>query len=361
LKIVIASGGSGGHLFPALKVAEELRDEAEILFVGPFRISSDRITGAGFDFKELGTTGLTDISKFKWLVSAYKMLRAIVRCIFILRDFGPDAVCGFGGYGAFPVVTAAKILRIPCMIHEQNVEAGKANKMLSGFADKIAISFKESRKYFPSATTVLTGCPCLVSGREYDKEELLKKYGLKKDVFTILVFGGSQGSHMINEKFLEAIGPLKENIDFQVIHLAGNYSYVGLREKYKDIDVTVALFEFLEEIEEAYFLADLVIARAGALTVHEIFSMKKRSILIPYPYAGEHQVSNAKAIAKRRIVSIIQQKDFDPNQFVQIILGHENSRKGYPLIGDFDDIVEFKAAAKIAEEIRDLTKKNEEI
>lgn len=357
LKIIIASGGSGGHLFPALKVAEKLKADADILFVGPFRVASDRITGAGFDFKELSTTGLTDISKFKWMVAAFKMLNAIIKCLFIIKDFGPDVICGFGGYGAFPVVIAAKILRIPCMIHEQNVDPGKANKLLSGFADKIAISFKESKKYFPAVKTVLTGCPCLVSGREYDRDELLKKYGLKKDVFTILVFGGSQGSSMINEKFLEAIGPLKENIDFQVIHLAGNYSYLGLRKKYKSIDVTVALFEFLEEIEEAYYLADLIIARSGALTVHEIFSMKKRSILIPYPYAGEHQVSNAKAIARRRIVSIIQQKSFNLEKFVQIILGHENSRKGYPLIGDFDDVVDFSAAEKIADEIKDLTQK----
>ncbi len=321
MKIILATGGTGGHLFPALETAKVLREEGhEIYFLGSFGLGTDPIERNGFAFRDLNARGLNSW-KLNHLVSfAVRMLRATVRSLGYLRKQRPERVVGFGGYGAFPVLLAALILRYPTLIHEQNVVPGRANKVLARFVGKVAVSFERSARYFDGRKTVLTGCPTRLLKKDFNKNELFKDFDLREGKTTILVFGGSQGSHRINEEFLKTARFLKKDLDFQVIHIAGRRDSLSLRGEYLKLDIPFALFDFFERMEQAYAVADLVISRAGASTVTEIAMFDKPALLIPYPYAKGHQRQNALALAQTQFAKVIEEKDLNPQRMKEEIL-----------------------------------------
>jgi len=301
MKIVMATGGSGGHIFPALKVANELKQRGhDLVFVGSFFTKEEknlpndfwmaRIKKDGFSLENLDSIGLSRKNIFQSFLWMFLMLRAVLFCLRFLKRNQMEAVIGFGGYGSFPAVCAARLLKIPTMIHEQNVIPGKANIFLSQFVNKIAISFEETRKYFHgrrNKKVVITGCPCNGSGGRANREQVLKSFGLKQK-FTIFVLGGSQGSHRVNTFFVQCATELSKEIDFQVIHVCGKKDYSFLKEEYQKQGIPFTLFEFLDKIEDAYSVSDLIISRAGAVTIFEIAAFAIPAILIPYPFAQVH-------------------------------------------------------------------------
>lgn len=310
MNITIATGGSGGHVIPALKVARELQKKnCAVRFTGAFNVWKERIAQAGFPFDELELRGIN----FTRPLELPRTLRLYLKGTFaaggLLRKYKTDAVAGFGGYGSFPVVLAAVVSRCPTLIHEQNVLPGKANAVLAGLVNKVVISFPQSREYLRGNNVVLTGCPSHAPLADPDIKEFRKEFGLEEGRKTILVLGGSQGSHRLNEVFLEAASGLKDKMALQVIHLCGKDDYPSLKEQYARLGIPFALFAFFEAMERVYPAADLVISRAGAVSVTELIRFRKPSILIPYPYAGGHQEKNADVLAQAGVGEFIEQKD----------------------------------------------------
>ena len=321
MKIILATGGSGGHIFPALLAAHRLRIVGhEILFAGALGGAAERIQKQGFNFHPLGARGLSFVSLKVCLRFLFCMIKAAIESFRLLRKFEPDVVCGFGGYGSFPVVFTAVLLRYPTLIHEQNVVPGKANRVLSRVVQKVAVSFEESRKYFRADKTVLTGCPCHGPQGALDRPGSLARFKLIEQRVTFLILGGSQGSHRINEEFIQTVKLLKEELALQVIHVSGKNDYARLNEVYKSLRIPFALFEFLEDMVPAYSAADLVISRAGAVTVSEIAQFQIPAILIPYPYAHGHQKENAKILCRTRAVRMIEENDLSALKLKEAIL-----------------------------------------
>lgn len=355
MKIVLATGGTGGHIFPALQVALEFKKENhQIYFIGSFGDFSPRLKEHGFEIYDIPARGVSFRSPDAAWMSVCSMVKAITHSWRIMRNLKPDAVAGFGGYGAFPVISVGILLGIPSLIHEQNVYPGRANKMLARFVKKIAISFKETKQYLPPGKCVLTGCPCK-KPKNYIKEEVLKNFGLQQNKYTILVLGGSQGSHRINDLFKEAVPVIKSLLNFQVIHIAGRKDFDQLNSFYQTSGIDYFLTPFTDEIDKAYSVADLAISRAGAVSVTELATFNLPSILIPYPFAGAHQKQNALILEHAGLGSVFDEKDLSAELLKDSII--DFSRKRFtkePTSEIIKEIIERNAAYNIASEIKQL-------
>jgi len=263
-------------------------------------------------------------------------------------------VVGFGGYGAFPVVGAAIVQKVPTFIHEQNVIPSRSNQLLSKFVKRIAISFEESRKYLPPQKVVLTGCPCKNSRPKKTKAEICAELGLSDTVPVIFVIGGSQGSRRINEEFSKAAVMLRGDLNFQFIHICGPADYERFKREYEKLKIRYRIFDFLDDVQSAYTIADLVIARSGAATVCEILSFRKQSILIPYPLIRVHQKENAQILVEKGLAKIIDDSECFATRLKNEILEAFRDKKESgraPLVAD---LVEDKPQERIAEEIAKL-------
>ncbi|MBP9854033.1 MAG: undecaprenyldiphospho-muramoylpentapeptide beta-N-acetylglucosaminyltransferase [Candidatus Omnitrophica bacterium] len=316
MKIVMATGGSAGHLFPAIEAAKCLREEShEVIFIGAFGAGKNRISNESFYCEELKAKGLQGKGLVGDLKAVVTLLSASYQALLKLRKIKPHVVVGFGGYGAFPVVMASILLRIPTMIHEQNVLPGRANKLLSYFVNKVAISFKRTDQYL-KRPLVYTGCPTAHSSIQYDRLQTLKEFGFNNTDKIILVFGGSQGSQKINHAFYEAIDKAHDRLRIQVVHISGKGKLADLELMYKNIKRPYILFEYFEPMEKLYQLVDIVISRSGASTVNELAWFKKPAILVPYRFAGGHQKENAMVLADAKTARIIQEKDLNADQLI---------------------------------------------
>ncbi|MCK5215804.1 MAG: undecaprenyldiphospho-muramoylpentapeptide beta-N-acetylglucosaminyltransferase [Candidatus Omnitrophica bacterium] len=309
MKVLIATGGSGGHIYPALTLGHYLQKEEEVFLAGSFCRMPDIVKGHGFPVYEVGSVGLAANSLKSVLRFAYFMLKSIFASKKILRTVKPDVVIGFGGYGAFPVVLMACLMGIPAVMHEQNVVPGRANALLSKMVKRVAISFTESDKYFPSHKTSFTGNPGRFKESTIVRAAVLEEWHLDKNLFTVLVMGGSQGSEKLNIISAEAFNLLKDFLPVQVIHIAGQRDEEEVRAKYERKSIKHCVFSFLNKIEKAYAVADLVVARAGAMTVSEIAYYALPAILIPYPHARAHQRENAQLLSSRGAAVVIDEKD----------------------------------------------------
>jgi len=320
MKVIVASGGSGGHLFPAIEVAKKFSEGGcEVVFLGSFRVGTKLLEDAGYFYEDLNVRGMSGRGFFGLFDSLGKMIKALIVANRKLKISRPDVVIGFGGYGAFPVVLAAALRKIPTLIHEQNVVPGRANAVLARFVTKIAVSFQKSLNHFSKDKTVLTGCPVHAKRTSLKKEDILEEFHLDVGCKTLLVLGGSQGSITINEIFLKAVEILKKDLSFQVIHLCGQGKSLESKIVYERLNIPCAVFEFLDEIEKAYAVCDLVISRAGAATITEIAANQLPSILIPYPHAGGHQKHNADVLANADLAKVIDQDDLtEENLTVEI-------------------------------------------
>ena len=327
MKIMIASGGSGGHLFPALKVAAELQRQGhDVFLIGSFAKNMEKVSSGGFAFKNIVSCGFSWI-RF-WTIGP--ILSAFFASFKPIKMYCPDVVIGFGGYGSFPAVLAALVLRYPTMIHEQNVIPGRANALLAKCVNKIAVSFSSTQQRFKKDKVVLTGCPCHSEESSMSKEEIYRMFGLNPVKKTVLVFGGSQGSHNINEAFMGVLPDVYGEVDVQVIHLSGEKDFSDLQNQYKSLGISVALFPFSDKIQEAYKVADVVVARAGAGTVTEIALRQLSAILIPYPYARGHQKYNAESVEYYLAVDIIEEDESWENTLKEKLT--EKLLCDYPLV-----------------------------
>lgn len=321
MKVVLATGGSGGHIFPALKTADLLRAQGhEVFLTGALKSVEQRLKNSGINYRLLDVEGFNVRSLPRFFT---RMIQAVKESKEYLRHLVPDVVVGFGSYSSFPVLWAAKRQKIPTMIHEQNVIPGKANRLAAVFVDRIAVSFDETRGVFGKGKTVWTGCPCNDLTPKESKAEILRAYGLQENRLTLLVLGGSQGSKYLNDVVFEALPVLG---DVQVIHMTGISDEHLYAQKYPSLGLPFHVRSFLENVERAYAAADLVIARAGAATVCELASFGLPSVLVPYPFAHSHQKANALVLQKAGVALVIDQKDMNRQALVDAV--HQMTGQG---------------------------------
>ncbi len=302
MNIVIAGGGTGGHVFPGIAVARELKrvlDDVEVTFIGTIEgIEASVVPKEGFNIKFIRSEGIVGRSAYKMISSALKIPLSIKDSYRILKDLKADVVLGVGGYCSGSVLLTAFLMGIPTIIHEQNIIPGFANKVLGKFAGVVAVTYFESINFFPKEKTHLTGNPIRDEILKGDRGRGYRTFALKKGLFTIFVFGGSSGASNINKGMGEALVYLEDYKDkIQFLHQTGEKDFNFVREFYYAKGFRGTVIPFTHNMADAYAVADLVISRAGATTIAELTTCGKAAILIPYPFAaGNHQVANARKL-----------------------------------------------------------------
>jgi UDP-N-acetylglucosamine--N-acetylmuramyl-(pentapeptide) pyrophosphoryl-undecaprenol N-acetylglucosamine transferase len=325
MNIVIAGGGTGGHVFPALAVARELTRHmpgTRITFIGTARgIEARIIPKEGFDIKFIKSEGLVGKSILKTIGAALRIPWSILDAYRILKGIRPELVCGVGGYSSGPVVLCAKVMGIPTIILEQNTLPGLTNKILSRFVDSIAVTYHESIKYFPQEKTCLTGNPVREEILHGERERGCNTFSLERDRFTIFVFGGSLGARRINSAVAESLvhlNPLKDKVQF--LHQTGDKDSEEMKKTYHAHGFKGTVLPFTHEMADAYAVADLIISRAGATTLSEITACGKAAVLVPYPYAaGNHQETNARKLWDIGAAQLILDKDLNGKTLAEMI------------------------------------------
>ncbi len=319
-KFIFAGGGTGGHIYPAIAIASGLKrkyPDSDILFIGTGKqLEKDIVEEAGFPLKIIHAKGFERKLSIDTLRSLHQLILGAADSIKILKEEKPDLVIGTGGYTAGPVVFFASLMGIPCAIHEQNVIPGVTNKILSRFAKKIFISFPESANYFPKNKVILAGNPVRPEITKGTRREALEKFGLSPNMPTVLSFGGSQGAMSLNNAIYYVIKTLIKSKEFQLIHVTGKNNYNKIMQSLMDdkIDLGsashIVIKPYINDMENAYAAADLIISRAGALTIAELSACGKPAILIPLPSAANrHQDFNAALMEKNGAAIVIYEKD----------------------------------------------------
>ncbi|MBU2567584.1 MAG: undecaprenyldiphospho-muramoylpentapeptide beta-N-acetylglucosaminyltransferase [Elusimicrobia bacterium] len=318
MKIIMCCGGTGGHVYPALVTARELRKrDVEAVFVLPKRTRLASVPAReNFKVEFLDVRGVPRKNLFNACASLAGIAFSFPRVLEIIAKVNPFAVAGFGSYVSFPVLVLARLLGVPVLIHEQNLVPGLANKILSKISNIIAISFPESEQYFPAGKTVLTGNPIRQEILESagDTGRVSRATAGRKKYFTVLVFGGSQGSRSINRVVAESLGFLADRKDkIKFIHITGENDYGWVRHFYDKTAFHCEVVPYSENIGKYYAESDVVISRAGAGTIAELVALAKPSILIPFPHATEsHQYLNAKYLFDRGCAALIEEEKLSP-------------------------------------------------
>ena len=309
-KIIIAGGGTGGHIFPAISVANALRriDPAiEILFVGAKgKMEMEKVPEAGYNIKGLAIAGFNRSKIWKNLSLPFKLIRSFIQVRTIFKEFKPDAVFGVGGYSSFPVLKYAQSKGVATFIHEANSFAGRSNILLGKKADLVMVATEGMEKFFPADKIFISGNPVRfeIANSTVRKDEAMEFFGMKEGVPTLLVIGGSLGARSINAAIANGLNKLIAS-DIQVIWQTGkgNSDIVSDDIKRKK---QVCVSEFISKMHYAYTAADLVVSRAGAIALAEICAMKKPSVLVPYPHAAEdHQTVNASVLVNNAAAILV--------------------------------------------------------
>lgn len=311
-RIIISGGGTGGHIFPAISIANALKrmePGCEILFVGANgRMEMEKVPAAGYKIIGLNISGIQRGSIAKNLSLPFKLLGSMRKALQLIADFKPDVVVGVGGYASGPILFAASLKKVPYLIQEQNSYAGITNKWLGKKAAKICVAFDDMDQFFPAVNILKTGNPVRkdvvdIAQKHHAGAELLKLDPLKK---TILVTGGSLGAGTLNKSLEKNLQELID-ADVQVIWQTGKFYYKGIVERVGlDFHPNIRILEFLNKMDMAYAAADLIISRAGAGTIAELCLIKKPVILVPSPNVSEdHQTKNAMALVKQNAALLI--------------------------------------------------------
>jgi UDP-N-acetylglucosamine--N-acetylmuramyl-(pentapeptide) pyrophosphoryl-undecaprenol N-acetylglucosamine transferase len=306
MRVILAGGGTGGHLFPGVAVAREFqrRDAmTKILFVGTDKgIETRVLPREGFALETITVKGLKGRG-FRGVCDAlYGIPAGVLQSLGVVKRFRPDCIVGLGGYASGPLLVAGKLRGIRCAIMEQNLRPGFTNKMLARFVDKIFTSYRESASYLPSEKVLETGNP--VRWQRLPDAP-------KGDKFTLLIFGGSAGAHRVNIAVLEGLKQMTDLASqLRIVHQTGAADFPAISKAYQALPFEAEALPFIEKMDDAYARADLVLCRAGATTVAELTAFGKAAILIPYPYAiYDHQRWNAQALADKGAAEMILERE----------------------------------------------------
>ncbi len=322
MNAVIACGGTGGHLFPGIAVAEVLRERGHevLLFVSEKEIDSLALsTRSQFRFEKLPTIGLPSIYSPAIFGFVRRFTESFSRCRSIYQKFNPQVVLGMGGFTSTAPIMAGRLRGISTLIHESNAVPGRANRLAAKMVRAVLLGFKECAAFFPKVRTELTGTPIRTELKRLDRQSARLKLGLQPDVTTMLVMGGSQGASGINQAIIKSL-PLLSEAALQVIHLSGSRDERLVAENYRRERIPAFVAAFHHHMEEAYSAADFAVARAGAASLAEIASFELPSILIPFPYAADdHQTRNAEIFARAGAAFVLKESELSPELLNQKI------------------------------------------
>ncbi len=314
LKFIISGGGTGGHIFPAIAIANALKKqhpEAEFLFVGAEgKMEMEKVPQAGYEIMGLPIRGIQRKLSLRNLSVPFRLFISLIKAYSIIRKFRPDAVIGVGGYASAAVLYVASFKKIKSYIQEQNSFPGMTNKMLANRVHKIFVAFENMDKYFPKEKILLKGNPVRREIIEASKNagEARKQFQLDPERLTILAVGGSLGAKTINESVLNCF-PLLEKHNVQLLWQTGKHGYQKYAQRVPDQNHRVRVQPFISNMADAYAAADIIISRAGAISVTEIAVLNKPAILIPSPNVAEdHQTKNAKALSEHEAALLIPDK-----------------------------------------------------
>lgn len=315
-KFIISGGGTGGHIFPAISIADGLKErypDCEILFVGAeHKMEMEKVPAAGYAIEGLSVAGFHRGEIWRNLSFPFKLLRSMMKARKIVTSFRPDCVIGVGGYASGPVLRVATNKGLPTVIQEQNSFAGVTNKILAKKVDKICVAYDKMERFFPAQKIVFTGNPIrrnLIEGQK-NIEEARKFFQLEENKPVLLIVGGSLGARSINDSLLAQFDALKES-GIQVIWQTGKFYYKSIGEKLeRKLPGHIHLMEFIPRMDLAYAVADLVISRAGAGTISELCLVGKPSILVPSPNVAEdHQTRNAMALVEKDAAVLVKDSE----------------------------------------------------
>ena len=345
MKVVIAAAGTGGHINPGIAIANKIKKEnknAQITFIGTNRgLENDLVLRAGYKLKQIEAYGINrkmSIQNFKNMI---KTLRSFKSAKKIIKEINPDLVIGTGGYICGPTILAAKKYKIPTMLHESNAFPGMSVKLLANKVDIVLVGFEDAKSRLKKAKkVVVTGTPSKIKKVQLTKEqeeEVKKQYDIKNNLPIVLIFGGSQGAKSINNALIDIIQN-KLNTNYQIIWAVGQKQYDIVRETLKSIGLNInnikntKIVPYIDNMEDVMNLADLIIARSGAMTITEVAKVGKPAIFIPFPFATEnHQEYNAKVLQNVDAAKIILDKDLNKDilnsNILEIINDSEKMKK----------------------------------
>jgi UDP-N-acetylglucosamine--N-acetylmuramyl-(pentapeptide) pyrophosphoryl-undecaprenol N-acetylglucosamine transferase len=356
VKAIIAGGGTGGHLFPAIALAEELRSrlpDLSLLFVGAQGgVEASLLAKRGWEFEEIRTSGLKGKALSQRLRGLALIPSSLIRSRSILRRFRPDVVVGFGGYASASIVRAGAVAGIPTVIHEQNAFPGLTNRWLGMIVDHVAVAFEGVSGFFPKGKVRVTGNPIRTELFGVDRAEAMARFDFDPHRLTVLIFGGSQGAHRLNQAVLEAL-PLLESDRGQVqfLHATGPRDLGPVRQGYITGGHRAVVESFFWEMAVAYAAADLCLCRAGATTAAELCALGKPAILVPFPFAAnDHQRWNAEALVATGGARMVQDRGLNGEAVAGIVKAFLRDRDGlHAMAGKVKSLARPDAAARLAD------------
>lgn len=334
MKVVIAGGGTGGHLYPGIAIAREVLSERgnDVLFVGTKQgIEAKVLPREGLPIRFISVGKLKGMKPGSIMKTVFLLPLGLIQSLRLLRKIRPDVVIGIGGYSSGPVALAAWSLRIPLLIVEPNSYAGLANRKLGKLANKVILCFPGTGalQFFPSEKTEKVG-PLIRTGIDQgSRENAYGDFGLEPGRFTVFVMGGSGGAHAVNMTMKQAAVYLKDVPNLQILHQTGEKDVNEVAAGYREAGVRAAVFPYIYDMAGAYAAADLVVSRSGATTVAELAVCGRRAVLIPFPFAADnHQEYNARTLAARGAADVVVQKDLTAETLAGLIKKYAGSGQG---------------------------------
>ncbi len=323
-RIIIAGGGTGGHIFPAIAIANALKklsSDVEILFVGANgKMEMEKVPKEGYEIVGLDIAGFNRSNMFKNVLLPIKLVRSMTQAKRVINDFKPDVCVGVGGYASFPILRAAQQKGITTILQEQNSFAGKSNKILGKKASRIFTGYEGMETFFPKDKIIHAGNPVrdVIQEMHVTSEEAYEFFDLDPNKKTLFVFGGSLGAKSINEALLAHVHSIASE-DIQIIWQTGKLFYDRAKEATADLS-NIRVFDFLREMEMAYTAADVIVSRAGALSIAELSIVAKPVLFIPYPHAAEdHQTHNAMALVSKKAARLLPDDEVNKKLFEQVM------------------------------------------
>ncbi len=327
-RLVVAGGGTGGHLFPGIAIAQSFKArhaDNSILFVNAGRpLETEVLSDLGWPQKAIAIEGIKGRGLWQQIMAALKVPAAVIRAAWIVNGFKPDMVLGVGGYSAGPVVAAAKLMGIPTALHEQNRLPGLTNRILARMVDRIYLSFAESGEFFSADKVKYCGNPV--------RNEILKLAAnnvpkQENGRFTVMIAGGSQGAQAVNQAMVDALPQLKGTAKIRFIHQTGPIDEMWVKHAYIKQGIDANIRAFFNNMADLYQEADLLICRAGATTVAEITAVGKAAVFVPFPFAADdHQTQNAQALADVGAAEMIKQEHLSGDSVAKMIKGYMENR-----------------------------------
>ncbi|MBR1630355.1 MAG: undecaprenyldiphospho-muramoylpentapeptide beta-N-acetylglucosaminyltransferase [Paludibacteraceae bacterium] len=355
-RFLISGGGTGGHIFPAISIANALREiypQCEILFIGALgRMEMERVPRAGYNIIGLPVRGLNRKNLFKNFSVIRDLFKSVKQAKKIIEEFRPNVAIGVGGYASGAAMKAAADMKIPVLLQEQNSFAGVTNKMLRRKASTICVAYEGMERFFPKEKLVLTGNPIRQSLANGDRIEAYKHYGFSPNLKTLLIIGGSLGARTINQSVIVHLDEISKS-GIQVLWQTGKGYIDAAKRAAKKIENTnLIITDFVDHMELAYAMADAVISRAGASSISELCMLGKPSILVPSPNVAEdHQTHNAMALVNKEAAILVRDTDAEDQLINTALALLNNDAKMQFLSSNIKKLAQTDSAKRIAQEV----------